>query len=119
MGLGLGEVYWELLLVRGFVLGMGGLYWGKTVVGGGRGMVLGLYWGSHNRLGRLEWEWEWNWDGGHSWGCMRWSRGCSRGSLGCTGRCRWGPPAPGRPQHCSTVSHGWGGHACDEGGSRM
>lgn len=41
MGLGLGEVYWELLLVRGFVLGMGGLYCGKTVVGGGRGMVLG------------------------------------------------------------------------------
>lgn len=40
-GVGLEEVYWELLLVGGFVLGMGGLYWGKTVGEGGRGIVLG------------------------------------------------------------------------------
>lgn len=41
MRLGLGEAYWELLLVGGFVLGTGGLHWGKMVVGGGWVIVLG------------------------------------------------------------------------------
>lgn len=96
-------------MVGGFVLGMGGLHWGEMEVGGGGVIVLGAVLGSDNRLGRLEWEWK----GGHSWGLHEVEQGMQQRL---TGRCRWAPPAPGRPQHCWRVSHGWRGHSCDEWG---
>lgn len=73
-----------------------GLRWEVVVLGGctgNGGAVLGgkLYWGSHNGLGRLYWEQSWK---GGTTGDSMVGGGCSRGSLGGTGRRMAGASPP-------------------------